>query len=184
MGIFRDIFQPVYWFGGCWIRADVFLGPKNLHGMSMPSTVALDAHSVSYLTAAVTHSRTQVHREQRLINWRHDDVSVNGSIDRSFTDLGTWGRRVGTACSPQKFYPRWASLAKCWTQKNICSIGKWIPIAVVPDIYYYYYYYYYYYLLHLSLSLGGSSRYTSTDKTNNIHKLNNTKTQHKEYETQ
>ena len=33
-------------------------------------------------------------------------------------------------------------------------------------------------------SLGGSSPYTSTDKTNNIHKLNNTKTQYKQYKTQ
>ena len=32
--------------------------------------------------------------------------------------------------------------------------------------------------------LGGSSPYTSTDKTNNIHKRNNTKTQCKQYKTQ
>ena len=30
-------------------------------------------------------------------------------------------------------------------------------------------------------SLGGSSPYTSTDKTNNIHKRNNTKTQYKQH---
>ena len=34
------------------------------------------------------------------------------------------------------------------------------------------------------LSLGGSSPYTSTDKTNNIHKRNITKTQYKQYKTQ
>ena len=33
-------------------------------------------------------------------------------------------------------------------------------------------------------SLGGSSPYTSADKTNNIHKRNNTKTQYKQYKTQ
>ena len=33
-------------------------------------------------------------------------------------------------------------------------------------------------------SPGGSSPYTSTDKTNNIHKRNNTKTQYKQYKTQ
>ena len=35
----------------------------------------------------------------------------------------------------------------------------------------------------IEFSLGGSSRYTSTDKTNNIHKRNNTKTQYKQYKT-
>ena len=33
-------------------------------------------------------------------------------------------------------------------------------------------------------SIGGSSPYTSTDKTNNIHKRKNTKTQYKQYKTQ
>ena len=36
----------------------------------------------------------------------------------------------------------------------------------------------------IQFSLGGSSPYTSTDKTNNIHKRNNTKTQYKQYKTQ
>jgi len=38
----------------------------------------------------------------------------------------------------------------------------------------------------IELSLGGSSPYTSTDKTNknNIHKGNNTKTQYKQHKTQ
>ena len=61
----------------------------------------------------------------------------------------------------------------------------------------YYYYYYYYlltflltylltylliYVLQLSFSLGGSSPYTSTDKTyKNIRKQTNTKTQYKQY---
>ena len=38
----------------------------------------------------------------------------------------------------------------------------------------------------IQLSLGGSSPYTSMDKTNrkNIHKRNNTKTQYKQYKTQ
>ena len=36
----------------------------------------------------------------------------------------------------------------------------------------------------IEFSLGGSSPYTSTDKTNNIHKRNDTKTQYKQYKTQ
>ena len=36
----------------------------------------------------------------------------------------------------------------------------------------------------IEFSLGGSSPYTSTDKTNDIHKRNNTKTQYKQYKTQ
>jgi uncharacterized protein YpmB len=36
----------------------------------------------------------------------------------------------------------------------------------------------------IEFSLGGSSPYTSTDKTNNIHERNNTKTQYKQYKTQ
>ena len=46
-----------------------------------------------------------------------------------------------------------------------------------PYYYYYYYYYCYYYYYYLvtaiEFSLGGSSPYTSTNKTNNIHKRNN-----------
>jgi hypothetical protein len=50
-----------------------------------------------------------------------------------------------------------------------------------------YYYYYYYYLLRFDLSLGGSSPYTSTDKTNkNKYTLTKQyeKTQYKQYKTQ
>ena len=36
----------------------------------------------------------------------------------------------------------------------------------------------------IEFSLGGSSPFTSTDKTNNIHKRNNTKIQYKQYKTQ
>ena len=36
----------------------------------------------------------------------------------------------------------------------------------------------------MEFSLGGSSPYTSTDKTNNINKRNNTKTQYKQHRTQ
>ena len=36
----------------------------------------------------------------------------------------------------------------------------------------------------IQFSLCGSRPYTSTDKTNNIHKRNNTKTQNKQYKTQ
>ena len=36
----------------------------------------------------------------------------------------------------------------------------------------------------IEFSLGGSSPYTSTDKTNNKHRRNNTKTQYKQYKTQ
>ena len=39
-------------------------------------------------------------------------------------------------------------------------------------------------IIAIEISLGGSSPYTSTDKTNNIHKRNNTKTQYKQYKTQ
>ena len=42
-----------------------------------------------------------------------------------------------------------------------------------PYYYYYYYCYYYYLLTAIEFSLGGSSPYTSTNKTNNIHKRNN-----------
>ena len=45
-------------------------------------------------------------------------------------------------------------------------------------------YYDYYLLTAIVFSLDDSSPYTSTDKTNNIHKGNNTKTQHKQYKTQ
>ena len=41
-----------------------------------------------------------------------------------------------------------------------------------------------YLLTAIQFSLSGSSPYTSTDKTNNIHKRNNTKTQYKQYKTQ
>jgi len=42
--------------------------------------------------------------------------------------------------------------------------------------------YYYYLLTAIEFSLGGSSPYTSTDKTNkNIHKRNNPKSQYKQY---
>ena len=41
-----------------------------------------------------------------------------------------------------------------------------------------------YLLIAIEYSLGGSSPYASTDKTNNIHKLNNTKTQYKQYKAQ
>ena len=36
----------------------------------------------------------------------------------------------------------------------------------------------------IEISLGGSSPYTSIDKTNNIHKRNNTRTQYKQYKKQ
>ena len=41
-----------------------------------------------------------------------------------------------------------------------------------------------YLLTTIKFPLGGSSPYTSTDKTNNIHKLNNTKTQYEQCKTQ
>ena len=41
-----------------------------------------------------------------------------------------------------------------------------------------------YLLTAIEFSLGGSSPYTSTDKTNNTHKQNNTKTQYRQYKTQ
>ena len=41
-----------------------------------------------------------------------------------------------------------------------------------------------YLLTAIEFSLGGISPYTSTDKTNNMHKRNNTKTQYKQYKTQ
>ena len=36
----------------------------------------------------------------------------------------------------------------------------------------------------IQFSLGGSSPYNTKDKSNNIHKRNNTKTQYKQYKTQ
>jgi hypothetical protein len=53
-------------------------------------------------------------------------------------------------------------------QTLTCSLYKIVypfySTLHAPVHYYYYYYYYYYYKL--QLSLGGSSPYTSTDKTN------------------
>jgi hypothetical protein len=49
----------------------------------------------------------------------------------------------------------------------MCSV-RYEPIVTLCMFYYYYYYYYYYIMVTaIELSLGGSSPYTSTDRTYN-----------------